>query len=794
MEQVVIIGVGEVVEQVPSDLSQVSSPMDLMEKAAHNALVDAIGDQGDESAAGALIEALDAIALVRTFSDSGGALKSPYGDPDSPPLALASRIGLHPKEAVYSSVGGQSPQQLVNEFSGKIASGAVSGVLIAGSEALANQKALRRAKAEADWSEPLKDDFGITVQDRRGKAGETLDYEQLANALTAIPGMYTLFDHARRAKLGLSRVEYALECGKLFASFSDVAKAHPSAMFPQSFTAEEIAQPSAKNPPITDLFTRAMVAKDGVNLGGAIIMLSEREALRLGIDQSRFVYPVSGATIGDHTIPYREDLSTSVAMSAAYDAAFAAAGVTMDDIACMDIYSCFPIAVFSACEALGIEPDDPRGLTLTGGLPFFGGPGNNYSAHGIAALVRQMRAMEEGYGLIGANGGFLSKHSAGIYARKAPSQGWREADPVALKAQVDQQASPEIASFADGEAVIETFCVDYTREGPKKANIIGRLGDGRRFIAVTERGDDETIEEMLSREPIGRRVYVTSKGPGNRFTFDAGRTKALIPAAPTSLDGPFEHCLVERQGHVLEVTINRPEARNCLTPDANFELERVFDLFEAERELWVAILTGAGDKAFSAGNDLKYTASGKPSWVPQSGFGGLTAREGRTKPVIAAVNGFAYGGGCEIAMSCDIIVADQTAKFALPEVKSGLVAAASGVFRLPNAVPHHIAREMILTGRAMEAEEAAHYGLVNHVTKAGAALDKARAIAEDICAVSPTAVAGSLDMMNRGAGAADVVTATRISAPAMLGVVASEDMRIGLKAFVTKQKPRWKNQ
>ena len=441
---------------------------------------------------------------------------------------------------------------------------------------------------------------------------------------------------------------------------------------------------------------------------------------------------------------------------------------------------------------MGIEPNDPRGLTQTGGLPFFGGPGNNYSTHGIASLVRRLRGLDEGIGLIGANGGFLSKHSVGLYAANAPETGWKEADPVALKAKVASQASPKVAEFADGPAVIESYCVEYRREGPKLANIVARLGDGRRFIAVTHNGDEATLAEMLSDDPIGRQVHVTSKGPGNRFTFDAQATKALIPAAPASLEGPFEYCKVERQGRVLEVTINRPEARNCLTPEANFEMERIFDLYEADSSLWCAIVTGEGDKAFSAGNDLKYSASRKPNWVPETGFGGLTSRRGRRKPVIAAVNGYAYGGGCEIALACDVIVADATAKFALPEVKSGLTALAGGVFRLPQALPPKIAREMIITGRAMEAQEAAHYGMVNHLTDAGQAMAKAREVAEAICAVSPNAVSTSLEMISLGAAKSDPVDAIAASAKETLSIAASEDMRIGLKAFVTKQTPKWR--
>jgi acetyl-CoA C-acetyltransferase len=134
----------------------------------------------------------------------------------------------------------------------------------------------------------------------------------------------------------------------------------------------------------------------------------------------------------------------------------------------------------------------------------------------------------------------------------------------------------------------------------------------------------------------------------------------LFPPQPLVLRDRYDHVLVRRDGHLLEVTINRPEARNSLHPMANDELDHIFDAYFADDELWVAILTGAGDRAFSAGNDLIYSASGKPMWVPKNGFGGLTSRPHMTKPVIAAVNGYAMGGGCEIALACHLVVADAT--------------------------------------------------------------------------------------------------------------------------------------
>ena len=169
----------------------------------------------------------------------------------------------------------------------------------------------------------------------------------------------------------------------------------------------------------------------------------------------------------------------------------------------------------------------------------------------------------------------------------------------------------------------------------------------------------------------------------------------------------YEFIKVHRDGHLLEVTINRPDVRNCLHPPAHEELDEVFDAFFADRELWVAIITGEGTKAFCAGNDLVYSASGKPMYVPLNGFAGLTSRRNMHKPVIAAVNGFAMGGGFEIAMACHLVVADEAAKFALSEVKVGLIAGAGGVIRLPRSIPPKVANELILTGRRIGAEEAA---------------------------------------------------------------------------------------
>src|SRR5918996_5319669 len=206
----------------------------------------------------------------------------------------------------------------------------------------------------------------------------------------------------------------------------------------------------------------------------------------------------------------------------------------------------------------------------------------------------------------------------------------------------------------------------------------------------------------------------------------------------------------ERDGHVLTVTINRPEVMNALHPAANRELAEVWDEFQNDPELWVGIITGAGDRAFSAGNDLKHQASGGDmSGMPATGFSGLTSRFDLDKPVIAAVNGVAMGGGFEIALACDIIIASDKATFALPEPRVGLAALAGGLQRLPRMIPLKQAMGMILTARRVGAEEGKQLGFVTDVAPHAELMDRARSWAEQIQECSPVSVRTSKQIVMR---------------------------------------------
>lgn len=253
-----------------------------------------------------------------------------------------------------------------------------------------------------------------------------------------------------------------------------------------------------------------------------------------------------------------------------------------------------------------------------------------------------------------------------------------------------------------------------------------------------------------------------------------------------------EFCLTETDGHVLTVTINRPEVMNSLHPAANAELGEVFDEFAADDDLWVAIITGAGDRAFSAGNDLKYQAGGGKRTPMPRGFGGLTSRFDLHKPVIAAVNGVAMGGGFEIALACDLIIASEKALFALPEPRVGLAALAGGLHRLPRQIGTKQAMGMILTGRRVAAEEGRQLGFVNEVTPADQLMERARAWAAQICECAPLSIRCSKEVALDGLAHASLEAAMAAQYPGVKAMVESEDFVEGPKAFAEKRAPDWK--
>jgi len=261
----------------------------------------------------------------------------------------------------------------------------------------------------------------------------------------------------------------------------------------------------------------------------------------------------------------------------------------------------------------------------------------------------------------------------------------------------------------------------------------------------------------------------------------------------------YKYINVDVDDRLYIVTINRPEVHNALSPDTNFELHDAFNEFENNPDLWVAIITGQGDTAFSVGGDISVMVDAKTDddyKIPDSGYGGLTDRHDCHKPIIAAVNGMALGGGFETALACDLIVASESASFGLPEPKIGTAAVGSGVHRIVREVGLKPAMALLLTGDAINANKALELGLVNEVVPAAEVMDTARAYARRILQCAPLAVQASKQCALQGLEYASVRKALQVQRDGKFErlntMMKSEDIREGLTAFMEKREPVWK--
>ncbi|WP_226015818.1 acetyl-CoA acetyltransferase [Novosphingobium sp. FKTRR1] len=504
----VIVGVGQSVERIEAADYQGVSAAELAARAADAALA----DSGVAEIARGLVKIVGA---VRTFEDSNAA-PSPFGKPDKFPLAIARRLGITPSRAVLEKVGGQSPVTILAEMGDRILAGESEAALVFGAEAISSTRYLSGKGEVRDWAEALDgeiDDHGF------GMKG-LLSPLAIAHGITAPPIAYALMENARRARLGLDKASYALAMGALFAPFSAVAAANPySSAASQALSADEIATPGERNRLVTDPYTIKLVSRDQVNQGAAVLLMSVGAARAAGIPEDRWTFVHAATHAQEKEVLARPALDAYPAANAAIAEALAISGKRIDAFAAFDFYSCFPIPVFNAAiEGLGLAADDPRGLTVTGGLPYFGGAGNNYSMHAIASMVDRLRTEARGsFGLVGANGGFQSKYAALVLSgTPAP---WRPlvADPI-------QQALDTVADIApvaeaNGNGTIETYTVWRAKGVPASAIAIGHLADGSRFVANA--ADPETLAQAAETDPLGATVSVRFDGKRNLFNFAA---------------------------------------------------------------------------------------------------------------------------------------------------------------------------------------------------------------------------------------------------------------------------------
>jgi acetyl-CoA C-acetyltransferase len=477
----VLVGYGQVNQY---DENPGGEPVDLMAAAARAA------------ADARVLEAVDAVRIVNVFSVR-------YRDPG---LLLAQRIGAPDAVTRYSPVGGNVPQSLVNQACLDIQQGRSDVVLIAGGETWRTRTRLkargeRLAGTEQDQSVPMAPSDPDV--DMVGPA-------ELRIGLVAPSHVYPMFEQALRIAAGEAPEEHRRRIGELWSRFSQVAAGNPHAWSREAVPAEQIWQPGPDNRMISWPYTKLMNSNNMVDQGAALVLTSVANAEALAISKDRWVFPHAGTDAHDtYLIGERASFSGSPAIRIAGRRVLELTGLGIDDIHAVDVYSCFPSAVQVAARELGLGLDDPaRPVTVTGGLTFAGGPWNNYVSHSIATMAERLVADPGQVGLITANGGYLTKHSFGVYSTEPSTHEFRWED---VQSEVD--AEPTVVAEDDwsGTGTVETWTTPVTREGvPEKVFVAVRTPSGSRALAVIT---DASQAEASTREDLaGAAVTVKPDG------------------------------------------------------------------------------------------------------------------------------------------------------------------------------------------------------------------------------------------------------------------------------------------
>ncbi len=493
----VLVGCGQAVRR-PSEAPP-RSPMAMMADASQIAA----GDTG----AAALWRDIDAVAVMRFIRDAPGMPPLPIGNYENPPGLLSRLLGVSPKRLCYGPTGGNSPQMMVNLTAEWIARGECDAVLLAGAECLrAIVKALKSGET-LEWND--SDESGkdrlTDLEDGRDGASDMEKAHGLFPAATA----YALFENALRQEARRAVKPHMEKIGRLMSPFSKIAENHPQAWFPQARSAEEIATPSPDNRFVGFPYTKYMNAVIQVDQSAALIMMSVEKARALGIPREKWIFLRGCADAWDvWHFSERENLAASPAMRLMTRKALEMARWSMEEVDYFDIYSCFPSAIQIAQQALGLAEDDPRPLTVTGGLPYFGGAGNNYAMHGIATMMQKLRQNPKAKGLCTANGYYVTKHAIGLYSAEAPQGAWAREDPASYKNDARKDGRVSVAPRPEGRGKAETWTVAHGRKGPETGIVIGRLEEsGARFIANLP-AKTETLRDMMEKDAFWRQGRV----------------------------------------------------------------------------------------------------------------------------------------------------------------------------------------------------------------------------------------------------------------------------------------------
>jgi acetyl-CoA C-acetyltransferase len=476
----VLIGVGQVTDHPKAGATYAARqhPLDLM--------VEALELAARDTGAASMLESLDEIVAVSSFT----------WHTNDPALLVAQRLGLDVTTRLLS-VGGNTPQKFLNDAARRILGGELRSVAVVGAEAMYARLLARREGRELGWENQSEDVPSPVIATNDPAPLTAAEYEQGLNLPTNV---YPLFENARRARLGWTIAQHRGNLGRLWSNFAEVASRNPYAWIHEPPSPDTIATASADNRMVSFPYTKLLMANMPVDMGASYIMTSYEHATSLGVAHDRMVFPHCGVDANDHwLISDRPQLDDSPAMRALWSD-LQGFGVASDELSYLDLYSCFPTVVQSACDVLGIDAfDAARVPTLTGGLTFGGGPGNNYVTHSIAAMVDALRADPDAKGLITALGWFCTKHSWGVYAASPPRDGFRSSNP---QRDVDGQARC-VSEQREGAASVESYTVTHASSGePERLIIAARTPDGVRTWCHST--DVELMSAAEDSEFIGR--------------------------------------------------------------------------------------------------------------------------------------------------------------------------------------------------------------------------------------------------------------------------------------------------
>ncbi len=485
----VVIGVGQITMRDQS-WPEIASPMELMAEATTRAEADT---------GGGILRHVDHLTVVNIFSWD-------YGDA---PALLADGLGLDPRtDRRYLEVGGNTPQRAVNEVSARLAAGELEMAVVVGAEAVAGRRLAKKSGHLVDWG---RHPGSLPPPDERDPCHPMEDDRQIALPIVSYP----LWEPALRTAAGRTPEQQTEFIGGLMARFTEVAARNPNAWFPERATAEELMTVSGGNRMVSSPYPKRVNAIMAVDQGAALILTTAGRARELGIADDRWVFVLGGGDCYDiWYLTERTTYARSPGMRKVAEQTWASSGLGIDDIAHVDLYSCFPSAVQLAMEAYGIAADDPRPMTVTGGLPYAGGPGNNYTTQSIATMAETLRADPGQVGLCTGLGWHVTKHSAGLYSSAPPTRPYEPIDPAPDQAEIDAAPHPKIEPQPSGNATIEGYSVWYGREGaPEMVRCLARLDPDRRSVVAND--DPDTAEAMAEGEWHGRMIELE---PGGGFS------------------------------------------------------------------------------------------------------------------------------------------------------------------------------------------------------------------------------------------------------------------------------------